>query len=513
MSAAVIGARELQFADVRYDRFHLPAFDGHVYVAIAEEPAFFTVAPWGYRVLLPWLVSALSPAHPEAAFFWTTFLGLTGAGTLLFLYMKRLGCGTAVALLATVLFGASEPVGEAVRYQFLVEPCTVVLELAFLLALAGGAGSSWLALWVLLGTLSKEFFLLLLPLVFLARRSDGRAQAVRETLWVAAPAIAVTLLLRLWWTPQLAGAWPEPILGLATALGRLRDTWHEWWRSALLYGLTPLAGLGALRPSARRLVPGGGYLFLATLVSPLLNPVAFFAADVRRLLLYALPAVLPLALLALDRSWLPPRTAPAPEHAHPAWRGAAFVLAALPLFLVDRYRRFDLRGSSDALRVLAVCRETLKTARELEQGGAFRFDPASGRFSQGVDDDRSLVDLRRVRWFLGDGWGEGAPREERDPVMRSRAASLIVPCLHARDLDASLTLSAAEGTRIVFDVNGRRLDEQDVGSAPQVRHLRIPAQALFRGDNVLTLTVTGGEGAGATLRSFTLAPAGTALEP
>src|SRR5262249_60884273 len=36
-----------------FGRHQLPAFDAYVYVAAAEHPRFFTVAPWGYRVLTP----------------------------------------------------------------------------------------------------------------------------------------------------------------------------------------------------------------------------------------------------------------------------------------------------------------------------------------------------------------------------------------------------------------------------------------------------------------------------
>jgi hypothetical protein len=46
---AVLALRAYENRGVVYDRFHLPAFDGHVYAAMAEEPRVFTVAPWGYR--------------------------------------------------------------------------------------------------------------------------------------------------------------------------------------------------------------------------------------------------------------------------------------------------------------------------------------------------------------------------------------------------------------------------------------------------------------------------------
>ncbi|MEO8501488.1 MAG: hypothetical protein ABI565_11280, partial [Vicinamibacteria bacterium] len=39
----------------RYDRYVLPGFDGYAYAAMAEDPRMFTLAPWGYRILTPWI--------------------------------------------------------------------------------------------------------------------------------------------------------------------------------------------------------------------------------------------------------------------------------------------------------------------------------------------------------------------------------------------------------------------------------------------------------------------------
>jgi hypothetical protein len=239
--------------------------------------------------------------------------------------------------------------------------------------------------------------------------------------------------------------------------------------------------------------------------------VAFFASDIRRLLMYVLPALLPLALAALD-SVLPPDEAPAPSPAWPAGReraaaAAVVVVLALPLFVVDRYRRIDMQGTSDALRVLAVCRETLRTARELEQGGSFVFDAKAGRFSQGVRDDGSLVDLRRVRWFLTEDWGLRAPRQAGDAVLEGREASLIVPCFRPRDLEALLTLRSREQTTVSVSVNGQVLRHLQVGPEARAHRQLVPAGLLFRGDNRLTLSVPAPEPAGLFLSAFILQPA------
>src|SRR5262245_61277965 len=249
VSVLTIAARELAYLDVAYDRFHLPAFDGHVYVAMAEQPGFFTVAPWGYRVLNPWLIRAFLPTARDVVpgFFWSTVLGLSLGGVLLYLYLRRLGIAELPSLLGIVLFGVSGPVAASVRYQFLVEPLTFALQMALLLALESAAPLACLAFIAVLGCLAKESFLLFLPLVYLVRqRRDGRAAAIGQTLAVALVALAVTIGLRRFWTPHIR--LPLPLLDwdtLVLAAARVRSSWGDWWTAPFLMGLTPLAVAGA----------------------------------------------------------------------------------------------------------------------------------------------------------------------------------------------------------------------------------------------------------------------------
>src|SRR5262249_18389781 len=149
------------------------------YIAMAEHPAVFSVAPWGYRVLTPALVHALPVRTVVRGFRYVTLGSFALAGALLFLYLRRLGHGEGPALLAAAAFAVSGPVHEALAARFLVEPLAFALELALLLALEAGAGAGVLVLLVLLGVLAKEFFLLLVPLVYLARCGrDGDRRAL-----------------------------------------------------------------------------------------------------------------------------------------------------------------------------------------------------------------------------------------------------------------------------------------------------------------------------------------------
>jgi len=511
VSAAVIATREVEFYAVAYDRFHLPAFDGHVYVAMAERPPYFTVAPWGHRVLNPWLVRLFTfPFRDHVpAFFWSTVLGLTLGGVLLFLYLRRLGASVASALLGITLYGVSGPVGEAVRYQFLAEPLTFLLLVALLLSLEAGAPLSLIALVTVLGVLSKEFFLLLLPLVFLIRRErKGPVRGLRDMVLVAIPALVAFAALRWSWTPHIHPPLPSFSRGtFDVAIARFAESWPGWRGAALLMGLTPLAALGALRQRGRRLAARGAYLFAATLASPFVNPVTFLSVDIDRLLLYALPAVLPLAFAALDG--LLPRGEAMAVVVFPRWTSRLFLALtvaamALPLGIVDPYRRVDLQGTRDATVMLAVFRESLETAEKIEDGDAFEFDPGSGRYAQGLTKPFNLAQLRRVRWFLREGWGPLAARRGGDVTMAAREAGLLLPCFRPRNLDALLTLDAPRTTRLGVMVNGRPVADLVVGPEAQDLRVGIPAGVLFRGDNILAFRAADSDTPLVRLRRFTI---------
>jgi hypothetical protein len=496
---------------VRHDRFTLPAFDAYAYLAMAEHPSFFTVAPWGYRVLTPWLVHSLPVANVARGFRYVTLASLTLAGGLLFLFLRRLGHDPRAALVGVVAFALSPPVGEAIRNPFLAEPLGIVLVLAFLLALEAGAGLAVYGLLAVLAALCKEGLLaLLLPLVFFGLRDrEGTRRALLAFAAVSIPAVAVAVALPAWWTPQLSAALPaiDPLPSALAAAG----AWREWWGPLLLAGLTPLAALGALRRQARPILRRYGYLLVVTFAAGFAaatytgesRPGHFFTADVPRLLLYAVPVVIALASIALDRVWphlqAPAAVAPLPR----SWRVAAAILAlaaaGAPFLVVDRYRRVDLRGARDGPYVLGLCRESLRTAFRLDRGQAVSFDAATQRFAWG---DSDPGDLDRMRWFLRDGWGGLAHYGTGEIVMHEATASLIIPSLRPRDLDLELVTEAPADGRVGIAVNGRAVGETGPGGGPIV--VRIPASLLFRGDNVVTLS--SGGGAGARLRRLALIP-------
>jgi hypothetical protein len=481
-------------------------------MAVAEHPAFFTVAPWGYRVLTPWLVHVLPVGNVARGFRYVTLGSLTLAGGLLFLFLRRLGHHPRAALAGVVVFGLSAPVGEAIRNPFLAEPLGIVLVLAFLLALETGAGLAVLVLLAVLAALCKEGLLaILLPLVFFGLRDrEGTRRALQAFALVSVPALALAVALPVWWTPHLRASMPglDPVPSALAAAG----AWREWWWPLLLAGLTPVAALGALRRPARPILRRYGYLLVVTFGAGFAAatytgegpPGHFFAADVPRLLIYALPVLIALAGVALDRVW-PHLQAPTADAALPRpWHVAAALLAgaiaAAPFVAVDRYRRVDLRGARDGPYVLGLCRESVRTAGRLYRGQAVSFDAATQRFAWG---DSDPGELDRMRWFLRGGWGGVAHYGTGDIVMHEASASLLIPILRPRDVDLELVTEVPASVRLAIAVNGHPVGETAPGGGSTV--VRVPAAFLFRGDNALTLLSP--EGAtGSRLRRFGLTP-------
>ena len=482
-----------------YDRYTLPAYDAYAYVAMAERPAVFTVAPWGYRVLTPLAARALSPRDVVKGFRWLTLAGLALSGAALFAFLRRLGHGPAPALAGVAFLCLCGAAGEVIGYPFLVEPLALLLQVVFLLAVECGSGAGVLALVSALAASNKELQLLLLPVVFTARVSrDGVRAALIKTAASAAGALAAVALLRWWWAPvaslprlPAADAW-RPILG---ALWTLRG---EALAGLLLSGLLPLALAGALLPRSRTYLRRYGLVAAVMLAFPFaafLNvgearPPVLFGKNTDRLLLFAVPVLLPFALHAVEavlrRSAIDPLPQPeaSPWWSRGGWAATALFLLALGLGL-DRYRREDLRGSRDGPLLLAFCRESLRVAGRLERGGDVAFEPGAMRYRWGVDHPSEMT---RMRWFLRDGWGDLPHYAEGDARTQAAEATVTLPCLRPRPLAVELVLDAPRPVPVGARMNETLLGSRLVGPGATTLALDVPAEALFRGDNRLTLS-------------------------
>jgi hypothetical protein len=503
ISGAILAGQYRRFQDphVVHDRWELPAFDAYAYVAMAEQPAVFTVAPWGYRVLTPAIVRAL-PGNVVRGFRDHMFVGLMAASLLLFAFLRRVGHGEAASLLAVAAFAVSPAVAEVVRYPFLVEPVTVALEIAFLLAIERRAGPASLALIATLGALSKELSLMLVPLVFFARWHErGTVRALVDTLLVGAPAVGATLILRSYWAPQIAG--PTLNLGLSTlgvVAARLAESWRETLVGTLLAGLTPVAVLGALTPRARPFLRRYAYLLFVTLALPLVawiniggpRPMAFFGPNTLRLLLFALPGLLSLALFAchavVAHHEPPSATTPPPRRVLVERTAAALLVVGLAGLLMglDRYRRVDLRGFRDGPLVLTLCRESLRTARRLDAGRAVTWTPEGSGYVWGASNPR---EMDRMRWFLREGWGERPHYGTGDFVTRERQATFLIPRIGTTTpLTLQLQVEAPQPGTLAVTLNDRPV-AADLAVGPTLRPvtLTLDPSLFFRGDNVVAL--------------------------
>lgn len=496
----------VRYRDVRYDRFYLPAFDGHVYAAMAERPGFFTVAPWGYRVLTPWLVSLFPGNDVTPGFFWLTHLGMVAAGGLLFLYLRQLGHGVCASWLAVAVLLLSPPAWAILRYQVLVEPLSLVLEILFLLALEAGAGLACLALLATLGVLNKEFFLLLLPLVCLTRWRLGSRRALLATGLVALPAGLTFLLLWLGWTsmPATPVSGVAFVEGLKTRLGLLS---HRPQDLGFLTALGLTALWGAARRRSRPFRLSAAWVLLVTVIPPLLNPFHYSASDLTRLLVYALPPALALALTALDgvlrHMSAPGRCWPQRLSLETAAAGLTVALVALPVVVWDPYRRIDLRSERNAPALWATLRGTLATAKELEQGRpvSFRFEPRPGR-----GDLPPLLQAVRSRWILREGFGPDLRSGTVEVVLEGPEGRILLPCLRPRAVAVSLEMAGRPGLPIAVFANGSWLGTLVLDRGTTVRQILVPAGTLFRGDNLVTLVPSGDEPPRPRLLALTLAP-------
>jgi hypothetical protein len=468
-----------------YDRVRLPGFDAYVYVAMADHPAFFTLPPWGYRILTPWVVRAL-PVDPAEGYLISGALALGLAGVLLFALLRRLGVSEPISLLGTALFAFSPPVAEAVRFRFLSEPLTVLLEVALLLALEAAPSVGLLALIFVLGVLAKEEFLLFLPVLLFARR--GR-EGLLLALGAGGPALLAFWILRSYWAPLAPIPEPSPSLsGLLLGASRILGQWREWVPGTLVPGLVLFAALGVATARGRTFLVRYGFVglvavgvaFAASLYTRDTDVVPFFPTDIPRLLLYALPVAIPAGLLTLEPGGAS-LLRPSVRLGIPALV-LAVLMAAAPALTQDRYRRADLRGPKDGRYLLAFCRQTLAMADRLAKGRPVSYDVDARAFAS-LGSDPAF--LERMRWFLKDGWGNRPQYGTGPAVMEEARASLVLPCFDPAPWALVLTLSAAEPTPLRVALNGHPLGEVQVGAEPERDKIQVGPGDLFRGDNLI----------------------------
>jgi len=84
---------------------------------------------------------------------------------------------------------------------------------------------------------------------------------------------------------------------------------------------------------------------------------------------------------------------------------------------------------------------------------------------------------------------------------------VLVPNLANRDLIVVLALRAAREVAVAVTLNGHGLGSIPAGSETPTSRLRLPREALYRGDNLLGLGVQADPQTSITLASLELQPA------
>ena len=434
----------------------------------------------------------LPPRWIVPGFEWTARAALVLASGLLFVYLRALGSKVRAALLCVLAMMLTPSVAAVFDNPFLVEPFGLCLLLIALIAIEWSDGLWVAALTLALLSLSKEIWVFLLPLVFLKYREEGGGTAMLRTAAVATPALWLALVMRWIWSPQgsPASATENAGAGLSGGVSTIISSVTIFAPEFLLGGfsLFALAALG--RKGGREYLARHIFTLPPLLVLPLVAATytgsgaanSFFADDVRRLLIYAIPFVAALAA-TLDPENSPARPPVQPAALDGVARVLVIALAMAPLTL-SRYSRIDLTTSRDGPYVLGFTRETLRAARKIDRGETVVLDPTERKFAWGVSPPS---DLPKLRFFLKGGFGPLAHYGIHDIRMRENTATLIVPLMEARALRMTLRLDARESAWISMFAGGAKGGEALVGPQAVQATFEIPARALFKGDNPIEL--------------------------
>ena len=269
----------------------------------------------GYRLLTPAL-AALVPEAPlrrlttqrEVRPEWlaavrfslvnAAFLVLTAAA--LQRLMLGLGFAFPAALLGTLLFFTAHPVVQSGSFPMVDAGSWCALAVGAMLVLERRA--LLLALAFAVGMFAKETLVLLLPLTVLAPTSwRERARLLAATV----PGLAAYLAFRFWISPDPAESYsrlsdlashPSMPLGWVASVGTSPARLVDLLAS---FGLLWVPAIAALR---RRDTPAVLRRW-ALLVPILLALIVLAYWNLGRVLFYAFPVVIPLAVLGLERWW------------------------------------------------------------------------------------------------------------------------------------------------------------------------------------------------------------------
>jgi hypothetical protein len=336
--------------------------DHHRYIAMAESaPGRFEaeapVPPFCWRLLAPALVWGLGRAGVgvDAGFYATTQLFLLGFLLALYAHLRQRGHAPEGARLGLVLAGLLPATLRWYAYQYwMPDPLALFLvALSFVLLWAGRG--AWLVPLALVGVATRESYVIVLPYVLLfTLRTAGVGAALRRTLAVALPALGLLVAIR-----QLVE--PAAAYDVAATLQRMVAFRLRHSRGGQQPYFMTLGTFGVLVP-VLLLFPARAWGWCRRHYDDLAVIAVAYASlllanNTDRLLVYALPALLPAALASLA-SWRELARVPLPP--------AALVLVAAQAFVWQQTRWLALGASLRQplnLRVLALAATLWLAAR------------------------------------------------------------------------------------------------------------------------------------------------------
>jgi hypothetical protein len=273
-----------------------PGLDAHIYLSMAEAPGVFTMPPYAYRLGVPFLAHLL-PFPLEINFFLLTCLGLLLVLTLGYVLLRQLGYGHGLALLGLSFVAAAPEMSTYLSNHFLVDPLALASMLGVLIAIERGWPAGPTALLLLVSSLFKETAFFVVPVLYLrlagARLIDARA--AWRTAVITLPAIAAALVLRLEWGGTFqAFPYLRPWEGHRQPWYGSMDAYLAIWSG--LFGYLALLAIGNAFTERWRYFVRCYAPYALLVVAQLLVP-----QNSDRLLLFAFPVVIPLALVEFQR--------------------------------------------------------------------------------------------------------------------------------------------------------------------------------------------------------------------
>lgn len=172
-------------------------YDHHKYLAMAQHPFAFHLAPYCWRIGVP-LLASLLPFGVTLNFWLISACCIWATGVVLYVCARSAGCGPAAATTGVLLYYSMWWATTWLLSDFWLPDGATFLALSLLL-LAALRGQFRLYLCTLLvGAFLKETVLLYAPLWYLVQaRRLWDPRLLRETILGMTPALLATCLLRL----------------------------------------------------------------------------------------------------------------------------------------------------------------------------------------------------------------------------------------------------------------------------------------------------------------------------